>query len=349
MKQSKLTLVILALALTVPNVPLGAQTEENLRRAIQLYENLQIEQARDMFLQVISPNSPFEVTTDQRVTAYLYLGAALASLSQPDSAIVFFRAAVERDPFADLDPQTFTQAERQVFAEAKQRSFRVGLRQIEEVRIDPRSESVEFDALTTHDGRLRLEINSVGRPLRFPIFEGDLAGLREINWSGELPQGGLVPSGTYELIATGISNLNRRVDSTRVRFSVTQEFEQLEDTLRTLRPQELLPERHPPSVATRELFMGIGVAVAALVIPPTLGSSSLEQPNALSISVAGAGALAGIFSFANRKSNPEIPANVAENARRRLERQQRNEEIRQRNAARLAETKLFFRPVAGAR
>jgi hypothetical protein len=343
-------LLLLALVALQP-LALRAQTDENLAQAIALYQNLQIEQARERLRVLLSPSSPFEVTTEQRVTAYLYLGATFVSLNEPDSAIVYYRAAIERDPFADLDPQTFTEAERQVFADARQRTFRVGVRPVEAIQIDPRTETVLFEAISTHDADLRMEVNkTTGQALRFPIFEGANDGPRQVSWSGNLPNGRLVPPGRYELIVTGASILSRgREDSTRVLFELRHRFELLEDTLRSLTQEELLPERLPSSLARNELLMGLGVAAASMLIPPALGNAELGQPTALSISMAGLGAATGVFSYVRRRNNPEIAENVIENQRRELARQSMNEEIRQSNADKIARTRLDITPTVGGR
>jgi len=342
-------LIFLAFTVLLPST-VYTQTDENLARAISQYQNLQIEQARELLRQLLSPSSPFEVTREQRVTAYLYLGASFVSLNQPDSAVVYYRAAIERDPFADLDPQTFTEAERQVFSDARQRSFRVGVRPVNATRIDPRTETIVFQAITTQDADLRVEINHTRRQLRFPIFEGANEGVREISWSGNLPQGGLVPQGTYELIVTGASITSLgRLDSTSVLFDVRHQFEPLEDTLRSMLSDELLPERLPASLARNELLLGLGIAAASMLIPPALGSAELGQPNVLSISMASLGAATGIFSYVHRRNNPEIAANIAENRRRELARQARNVEIRQSNAEKIAQTRLNITPTVGGR
>jgi hypothetical protein len=325
-----------------------AQVEDDLRRAIDMYENLQVELARDMFLRVT--NSPFEVTQQQRVTAYLYLGATYGLLGNPDSALIFFRAAIERDPFIDLDQQQFTEVERAAFAEARRRTFRVGLRPIDSTLIDPRTETLPIQVITTHDGTLRIEVSAVDRPLRFPLFDGSNDGIRDLEWSGTDPRGTLVPPGNYELLVTGVSNVNRRVDSTSVLFTVEHVLETaLEDTIPAFHSSQLLPERHPPSVATRELAIGLGVAAAAILTPIAMGSRDLGNPAVFSISVAGLAGASGVFAFLQRRKHPEIPANISENLRRQNERNRQNEEIRRRNAARLAETTLIIKPATGAR
>lgn len=337
--------------LSVSPAVLPAQTDENLAQAIDQYQNLQIDQAREMLRRLLSPSSPFEVTREQRITAYLYLGATFVSSNQPDSAIVYFRAAIERDPFADLDPQTFTETERQVFADAQQRSFRVGVRPVEAIQIEPRTESLMIEAISTHDADLRMELNkTTGQGLRFPIFEGANDGLRQVSWSGNLPDGRLVPPGRYELIVTGASIASRgRLDSTSVLFEVRHEFEPLEDTLRSLTRGEMLAERRPASLARNELLMGLGVAAASLLIPPALGSAELGQPTAMSISMAGIGAATGVFSYLRRRNRLEIPENIAENQRRELARQARNDQIRQSNSEKISRTRLNITPSVGGR
>ena len=62
--------------------------------------------------------------------------------------------------------------------------------------------------------------------------------------------------------------------------------------------------------------------------------------------VAAVGGLGGgIYGWLYRRQHPEIPANVAENARRLRERADRNRLIMQRNAERIAATKIVVRPV----
>ena len=73
-----------------------ASTAEALHQAQDLYERLEIERAVPLLRQVVSPGWAFEVTQDQRVQAYTYLGASLALLGARDSAVLYFRSAIER-------------------------------------------------------------------------------------------------------------------------------------------------------------------------------------------------------------------------------------------------------------
>src|SRR5205809_154796 len=119
--------VVLA-AGAAPALAAQGSTAELLGQAHQFYEGLEVERALPLLRQIISPNWPFEVTRDQRVDAYKYLGACLAVAGKRDSAVLYFRAAIERDPFTDLDPSLFTPAQLATFAEARRRTLAVAVR-----------------------------------------------------------------------------------------------------------------------------------------------------------------------------------------------------------------------------
>ncbi len=349
MSMTKLVRVLAAVLLVLCADRVEGQVEDDLRRAIDQYENLQIELAREGFLRVT--NSPFEVTQQQRITAYTYLGAVYGLLGQPDSALMFFRAAIERDPFLDLDAQRFTEIERAAFTDARQRTFKVGLRPIDSMTVDPRTETLPIQVITTHDGVLRIEVDAVDRPLRFPLFDGTNNGIRELEWSGTDPGGRVVPPGNYRLLVSGASNMpGRRVDSTSTLFAVEHVLpEALDDTLPDIPESAKLPERHPPSVATRDLAIGLGVAAAAILAPVAIGSSDLGNPPVFAISVASLAGASGIFAFFQRRKNPEIPENRMRNQQNDLARQRENDRIRAANDAVLAQTTLIIRPATGAR
>src|SRR2546430_8468802 len=141
-----------AIVVTATISPLAAQgsTAELLGQAHQFYERLEVERALPLLRQIVSPNWPFEVTRDQRVDAYKYLGACLAIAGKRDSAVLYFRAAIERDPFTDLDPSLFTPAQLATSGEARRRTLAVAVRPVQPARVDPRTARVTFTAAATH-------------------------------------------------------------------------------------------------------------------------------------------------------------------------------------------------------
>ena len=320
-------------------------TDEALSQGISLYESLEVERALVLLRRVISPSSPFEVSREQRVTAYKYLGAALAILGQSDSSIVYFRAALERDPFLDLDPDRFTQQEQAAFAEARKRSFAAAVRPLVEGRWDPTREAATFTVVTTHHAALRVEIQGDGSPaVAIHDREGD--GLREISWNGVLGTR-LAPAGLYELRVIGRSLSTGRVDSMSLPFTIRHDFPALEDTLPALLPEQLLPERHPASTGRKSLLKGLAVASATLLLPSLAGNSQLrEGGNGMATMAATAAVGAGVMALVITKRSPEIPANIVSNNERRAARAAANAAIVRRNQDRLALTKLVLVPGA---
>ena len=330
--------------------PLPAQvnTAETLRQAVGLYEDLQVERAVALLRQVVSPSSPFEVSREQRVEAYTYLGASLAILGKRDSAIVYFRAALERTPYIDLDPQRFTETEREALAEARRQTFGLGLRPVTSTQLDPRTDNLTFQMITTHAATVTAEVRSRGAASGTVLSSRELDGQGEIQWNGVLAEGRLAPAGRYELVLRGRSTLIAQSDSARIYFDVRHDTPPLEDTLPALRPEELLPERHAASAAGFDLLKGFGLATAALLLPSVIGNENLGKAGRVAAtSVAGVAGTAGVISSIRRQRSRDIAPNIAANRLRAAERALRNAEIRRANDEKLALTKLVVTPAAG--
>ena len=341
--------VVVALLLALPKA-VGAQgnTADQLEQAARYHAALDVERELVLLRRIISPNSPFVVTYAQRVLAYKYLGAALVVQGQRDSGIVYFRAALERDPFVDLEPQRFTPAELAAFSDARRLVFGLGIRAITPDTIDPRRERVGLTILTTHVADLHVELRRAGAPSGFVLYQGVSDGPRELQWDGLLADGRLAASGRYEVVLAGVSQLVHRADSVRLYFSIQQDHPPLEDTVAALGPQDLLPEQHPAAMARGELYKSMGIAAAAFLIPRTVANGELHGGGrAFANGIAGAAAVVGVGSFIFHQRHREIPANIAANAERRAQRATANAAIRDRNQARLAQTRLIVAPAAG--
>jgi hypothetical protein len=344
-----LSVVLLLLALAPP---LAAQsnTAEMLQRAKRLYGDVEVEQALAILRQIISPASPYVVSPEQRVEAYKYLGASLALQPGPakrDSAVVYFRAALERDPFVDLDPQRFSPGQLSAFADARNRTFACAVRPVRGDTLVPGSSGITIQTLTTHRAQLRVELRSAAGARR-TLYDGENEGLREVSWDGLLGDGSLAPPGRYELDVIGASRLLQLTDTATAYLDVAHLHAPLEDTLPAFAAGDLLPEQYPTSVATGSLLRGLGVAAGALLIQGALPSSRLGSGNALlSGAVAGAGVVTGVVTFSLRQHNRSISANIAENTRRRAARDGENAGIRERNEAKLRQTRLAIAAATG--
>src|SRR6058998_2604310 len=343
--------LVLGLTLVVAASPSArAQTEtgDQLRQAEDLYERLEIERAVPLLRQVVATSWPHAVTQDQRVEAYTYLGASLALFGMGDSAAMYFRAAIERDPFTDLDAQRFTPAQLALFREARRLTFAVAARPVAGARVDPRTERVTFTVVTTHAAALRVELRPVLGQARWVLFEGVNDGPREVPWDGLLPNAHLAPPGRYELAVVGRSQLLGRSDSARVYFTLAHEAPPLEDTVPGLGPADLLPERFRPSDGRQDLLRGLGVAASAVAISSVAANGDLgSSGRALSIAVVGTAAIAGVTALLSTRHERAVPANIGENNRRRAARAVANAAIARRNAGKIAQTTLVIEPAGG--
>jgi len=336
----------LAFLLLVPTITAAqAGTAELLQQARQLYERLEIERALPILRQVVSPGWPLEVTNAQRVEAYTYLGAALVLRGKPDSAVLYFRAALERDAFADLDPAQFTPAQASAFALARRRTFSVGARPIPETRLDPRTGRLSVTVVTTHAATLRATLRALGDSQYVVLYGGPNDGAREIGWNGLGPDGRLAPPGRYDFTVVGRSQLTAQADSLRMYLDVQRDVEPLEDTLPPLGAGELLPERHAESTAGNDLLKTLGIAVGALAVGSLLGNDRLGTGHEGPI-MAGAATVGGIVAFSYRRAHRAIPRNVSLNDARRIVRDAANSGVRLRNADRVARTMLLITPAS---
>lgn len=333
-------------------LPAQAATAESLRRARGLYENLEAERALALLRQIVSAAWSDPVQPDQRVEAFVYLGALFVLRGEPDSAAAYFRSALELDAFTDLDPTVFTPAQLAAFAQARRLTFAVALRPIRPARLDPRDAqfTVSLSVAATHAAEVTVEIVPVRAPpdARVTLYRGEIEHARELRWNALVADGHLIPPGRYVLQMTGRSRILDQVDSARVYFDVAHEVQPLEDTLPEFPAGALLPERLPRSVATRDLFLGVGIAAAVTVISDGLASPRLDNgARTGSRVVAGLAVGTGVLSFALHRRRRDIPSNVAANATRRAERSVANDAIRRRNEAKLSATILLFSPAVG--
>jgi hypothetical protein len=328
-----------------------SNTAETLVTAVKLYEDLQVERSVVLLRQVLSPSTPYEVSREQRVRAYKYLGAALAVLGQRDSAVVYLRAAIERDPFVDMDPQTFSPPEREALEAARLRTFAVAARPVSPDTLDPRTGRTTFTLLTTHAATMHAELQGAGAGATSNevalLVDGDGAGSREISWTGVLRDGRLAPPGRYALAVRARSTLQGREDSARVWLDIRHLRPALEDTLPALGPADLLPVRHSRSAAGRDLLRGATAAAAALVTHGLLTDRRLGGGGAYATSVSLVGVTAGTWAFVLRQRRRDIPGNVAENRRREAARATHNADVTRRNLEKLAQTRLVLTPAAG--
>jgi len=343
-------LVVLASVALAGRAAAQDSTAAVLARARAHYDRLEIEQALPLFRQVTSPQWTAPVTPTQRAEAFKYIGATFVIMGQRDSGVVYFQAALARDPFTDLDARTFTPAQTAAFAAARQTTFAVGARPIVATRVSLRTDQVHFTIVTTHSADILARLSRADSSLAFVILQGGNDGVRDVAWDGLGPGGRIVPPGRYALDVVATSRLLSIPDSVRVYFDLRVETPPLEDTLRALPPDTLLPEHRSQSGARGDLGKGLAIAGGVLLLSRGLRNDRLSTgSDARPVIVASAAALTGVVAFLRGRAHSRIDANIAANRRVLTTHDSTNAAIRTRNADRLARPVLVIAPArAGA-
>jgi hypothetical protein len=345
---------VVALALLCPAIgsAQSGSTREQVDRAIAMYEAFNVESARPILLNIISPSYLQPVSPTERVDAYKFLGASYALLDKRDSAVSFFVAALDFDPFTDLDPRVFSASEIAAFNDAKTQIFKVAIRRVADFVIDPKRDSTayNFSLITTHRGSLLVElINQRDTTQRETLYEGESDGARRIPWNGVLRNGQYADTAIYQLRAraTSLRRPGSQPISDAQYFRVEHAFEPLEDTLPAFGAGDTLVTQIPARAPWNDLIKGGSMAVAAIALPLIALNSDVKGWTTHAGVAAGVGLGAATISFAYRRQNRAIPANVAENARRMQQRGAFNAGVRARNQTRLDARKIVLLGLAG--
>jgi hypothetical protein len=337
----------------------AATTQAKIDQAIALYERFEIEAARPLLQEVLSPNWILPVSQEQRVTAYKYLGASYAVIGKADTAINFFFGALSYDAFTDLDRNKFSPQELAAFEVAKSRLFRVGMRPLTAKVVDPKSAD---PTQTTYPVRItttqRAEITIIaalknaagGDSTTETVFTGINDGTQTIPWRGTM-NGRLAPAGNYEMRISGVSQLpGREKADQKLEFTLRQSYEPLEDSLPPLAAADTVVASYNARDPLWDFVKGAALGVAVGTIAKlALDDEKLDPAdkgtwNAHWAIASGVGIGTGLISFSYRRKHLLRPEAVAENVKRRQMWAEFNQNVRLRNAERLDKTKLIIVP-----
>ena len=202
------------LLLVVPGRSRAQSTDDKINQAVALYVKFEIEAARPLLQEVLSPTWLQPISTEQRVTAYKYLGASYAVIGKPDSAANYFVAALAYDAFTDLDRNLFSPPELAAFDLAKTKIFKVGIQPPFRAKVvnpqstTPDSTIYTFRITTTQRAQVTVTLTSKAAKdsgLSQTVFNGQSDGVNDIPWNGRI-NNRLAPAGTYEFKVSGISS-----------------------------------------------------------------------------------------------------------------------------------------------
>jgi len=330
------------------------------------YKKSNTELAKNRFASIIASRQ--QVTPAQRITAYKYLGgywALQSSTGARDSAASFFAAAIDLDPFTDLDRDIFAADEQAAFARTRANMFRVGIQPVEAKALDPSSAKPDSSTYTFHVVSTRaarmvatiVKLNDAANTQEVIATMSNSEGVRDIVWNG-LVNNVRADTGLYEFKLDATDGRNQAPPATeRQRFRVEHFHARLEDTLPSFRDVNLggtdtlrsrFSSAKPYTDGAKGLFiasLAAGLPIIAFQTDERSGMSSWKSHFAIGISL-GAIAGAGAAWYANAHRDDSRASR--ENTRRRDERARFNAGVVARNRARLDKTILVIRPLSTA-
>jgi hypothetical protein len=180
------------------------------------------------------------------------------------------------------------------------------------------------------------------------LLHDSSAGPRDVTWDFLLADGTLAPPGRYELMVRGESRVRSEADSARVYFDLARQGPPILDTLPGIGGRDLLPVRYSSRLARADLATGAVLAAGGLAVGRLLPNGALGGEHRASTVMASAALLTAVVTVLVRRHHPELPGNVAENARRQAARVAGNMSIRQQNADRLNHSVMIVTPASGA-
>lgn len=346
--------VLFALTFAVPTRARAQAVDADLKKAKDMYIAGNVEGARQLFAGVLAAKT--QVSVQQKVEAYKYLGGSWAVLNKPDSAASYFIAALDYDPFASLDPKDFAPDEQAAFNRAKAQIFRIGIEPVRGFVLDPLSNDAAkkvyvFRVVSTHQASLNIELinlrdSTQGREA-FPTI-GQNDGARDIPWPGTINTV-RADSGLYEFRLTGTDRLKPSNPPSKEvhKFRIDHFYSPLEDTLPPFVATDTLTSRLSGFVPVLDGTKGLFVAAFAAALPTIALTQSSRMSGygshwgaGIALGLTG-GVAAGWWGATHR----DDAAAVRENARRRQARADFNTQVRARNKARIDKTILVVRPV----
>lgn len=295
--------------------PLTAQTPaELLKRGVEAYQRLELQEATDLFARALARADDLDAAAREQALAYL--GASFAELGRRGDASRTFRDLLLFAPAHRLDPLRFSAQAVRVFDDVRATTKAVALDAGGGARLTVRLTSSSPHEVTA------VVLGPDDRVLR-TLFSGQLEDAGTVVWNGRLAGGEPAPPGPYTLVVAsqaGPEAVFRHVRTPLVVEHIAP------DTMAAPPPlpaDSLLPERRPGSSGLLPLLAGLAGGAATVVLPDI--AASPDGTGGGRFVVGGVLGIAGVVGFLAARAGEPLPANVAENLRRR---EARAEEIR---------------------
>ncbi len=334
-------LLLLHLSLAVP-ASLYAQTvEELLSRASDAFENLDFEDAAQLYTRVLDAASG--ATLAQRDSAQLYLGVSYEFAGQRANAVSVFRVLVRNSPCAPA-PEVFGASVTAAFVEARGEVFAVGLCEVRAQQLAP-GDAATFRIAVTRPALVQAFLQDSTGQIVTDFGEQATDGISTVQWT-DIPDPALFGEHAkpYTLVVHARERQGAQTDQKSLPISV---YAPPADTLAhppPLADSVFLAESRTTAPAVRDLAKGLLVG-AGIAASSALAYRSLEGESGKALAVAGAVSFAGIVAFIKGRSGREITGNKAHNTALKNQWAARRDSVVAENRSRIAARQLIIKPL----
>jgi hypothetical protein len=305
-------LALSLLGLLLPGRAAGQNAGDDLASGIRAYRDLEFDLAAGLLRRATLAQG---LGPSDLARGLEYLGASEVFRGQRDSARAAFGRLVRLDPRYRIDALVFPPEVSGVFEGVRRavRAVAVTLPDSAVFRSGEPGLVLDLFPSALHDvrGEIQRPDGSVART----VYAGLLGDSLRVEWDGRVSGGGTIPSGRYTLALTSLDAEGEPLRVMRVPLAVTLVLSDTAPHPRAPADSLLLPERAPAGPAVRAIVGGLGVGLAAAVLPSVVASDAELSPARF---VVGASiGVAGLTAFLARRPGRPLTENIAANDRAR--------------------------------
>lgn len=275
------------LLLSLTPVPVAAQSASVLlAEGIRAYRDLEFAAAAQLLRRALEPADARGLSSADRLSAFVYLGAALIFREERDQAVATFRTLVLTDPRFRPDSLVFPPRVTQVFDDVLQTTKAIALAAPREARLRAGDEWFTVRAYATSRHHVEARILSGQGLTVATLYRGLVLDSTVLAWNGLDSTGNPVPEGRYAVVVASSLTPDQILRSVRLPLDVSTPKV---DTL----PWPAEPEAGRAGWKLRFLVPGAVLGVG-LAVPAALGAGGAKGPRiALGIAFGTAGLVAG--------------------------------------------------------
>jgi hypothetical protein len=308
-RRARLALSLLCLLL--PAAAAAQDPGEFLASGIRAYRDLEFDLAAGLLRRATASGDRLAAADLAR--GLEYLGATEVFRGERDSARAVFGRLVRLDPRYRLDALVFPPEVTGVFEGVRRTIRAVAVTLPDSAVFRSGQPGLVLDLFPSVLHEVRVEIQRPDGGVARTVYSGLLGDSLRVEWDGRVSGGATIPAGRYALVLTSLDPAGEPLRVVRVPLTVTLALSDTTPHPRAPADSLLLPERARSGPAIRAIVGGVGVGLAAAILPSVVASDAELSPARF---VVGASiGVAGISAFLTRRPGRPLAANIAANDR----------------------------------